>query len=377
MKQSTERILTTHTGSLPRPPDLIPVLYARERGEAVDESAFEESVRSAVAGIVRKQIEAGIDVVNDGEQSKVSYATYVKDRLTGFGGEGTAIVAADVTDFPEYASRSARGGSNRRPACNGPIEYHDLPAVERDIANFRAALQGVSPKDTFLSAASPGVISIFMGNQYYPSHEDYIWAMARAMKSEYDAIHRAGFVLQIDCPDLAMSRHSKFAGTSLEEFRRIASVHVEALNYATQDIPPEMMRMHLCWGNYEGPHHRDVELRNIVDIVLGARPAGISFEASNPRHAHEWTVWEDVRLPDGKVLIPGMLDSTCNFIEHPELVAQRLVRFAGVVGRENVIAGTDCGFSTGAGGSAVDPAIAWAKFQAMAEGARLASSELW
>lgn len=382
MKRSTERILTTHTGSLPRPDDLLTMLYAKEKGELQDQAAFEARVRAAVAEIVRKQLDAGVDVVNDGEVGRISYATYVKDRLTGFEGEGSfpgMLGIPDLVEFPEYGQRvfGDRPLTMQTPACTGPITYRGKEAVRKDLENFQAALQGVKPEDTFLSAASPGVISLFLRNQYYPSHEAYLSALADAMKEEYQAIYQAGFLLQVDCPDLAMGRHIQFADTSLEEFRKNAALHVEALNHAVADIPPERMRLHLCWGNYEGPHHYDVPLRDIIGIVLKARPAGISFEAANPRHEHEWKVFKEVTLPAGKVLIPGVLDSCTNYIEHPELVAERIGRFAQLVGRENVIAGTDCGFSSAAGYSRVDPKIAWAKFRAMTEGARLASQQLW
>jgi len=377
MKRSTERILTTHTGSLPRPDDLVTMLYARDKGELQDQAAFEVRVKTAVAEVVRKQIECGVDVVNDGEAGKVGYSTYVKDRLTGFEGEAAPVRAADLLEFPEYARRVFRANRMHRPACTGPIAYKDKAALQRDIENFKAALPSVNPEEAFLSAASPGVISLFLKNDYYPNHEAYLAALADAMKEEYNAIHQAGFLLQVDCPDLAMGRHIQFADASLEEFRRNAELHVEALNLAVADIPPERMRLHLCWGNYEGPHHRDVPLHDIIDIVLKARPAALSFEAANPRHAHEWKVFQEFTLPAGKVLIPGVLDSTTNYIEHPELVAERICRFAEVVGRENVIAGTDCGFSTFAGIADVDPQITWAKFRAMAEGARLASQQLW
>src|SRR2546422_1148027 len=377
MKRSTERILTTHTGSLPRPEDLTTMLYAKDKGELQDQAAFEERVRTATAEVVRKQIECGVDIVNDGETGKVGYSTYVKDRLTGFAGEATPVRAADLLEFPEYARRALRANRMQRPVCTGPIAYKDKEALRKDLENFKAALQGVEPEEAFLSAASPGVISVFLKNDYYPNHEAYLAALADTMKEEYNAIHQAGFLLQVDCPDLAMGRHIQFASASLEEFRRNAELHVEALNHALSDIPPERLRLHLCWGNYEGPHHLDVPLRDIIDIVLKARPAGISFEAANPRHAHEWKVFHEFTLPAEKVLIPGVLDSTTNYIEHPELVAERICRFAQVGGRENVIAGTDCGFATFAGNATVDPKIVWAKFQAMAEGARLASQQLW
>ena len=353
------------------------MLYAKDKGELQDQAAFEGRVRAATAEVVRTQIECGVDIVNDGETGKVGYSTYVKDRLTGFAGEATPVRAADLLEFPEYARRALRANRMQRPVCTGPIAYKDKEALRKDLENFKAALQGVEPEEAFLSAASPGVISVFLKNDYYPNHEAYLAALADTMKEEYNAIHQAGFLLQVDCPDLAMGRHIQFASASLEEFRRNAELHVEALNHALSDIPPERIRLHLCWGNYEGPHHLDVPLRDIIDIVLKARPAGISFEAANPRHAHEWKVFHEFTLPADKVLIPGVLDSTTNYIEHPELVAERICRFAEVVGRESVIAGTDCGFATFAGNATVDPKIVWAKFQAMAEGARLASQQLW
>jgi 5-methyltetrahydropteroyltriglutamate--homocysteine methyltransferase len=380
MKRSSERILTTHTGSLPRPDDLVTMLYAKEKGELPNQATFAARLQAATVEIVRKQIECGVDIVNDGEAGKVGYSTYVKDRLTGFEGEASPLAIADLEQFPEYSQRLFQGTpieNMLRPACTGPIAYKDKAALQKDLENFGAALQGVTPEEAFLSAASPGVISLFLKNQYYPNHEAYLTALAEAMKEEYNAIHQAGFLLQVDCPDLAMGRHIQFADASLAEFRRHAELHVEALNHALAGIPPERMRLHLCWGNYEGPHHLDVPLHDIIDIVLKARPSGISFEAANPRHEHEWKVFHEFTLPAEKVLIPGVLDSTTNYIEHPELVAERLCRLAEVVGRENVIAGTDCGFSTFAGFTTVDPQITWAKFQAMAEGARLASARLW
>jgi len=377
MKRSTERILTTHTGSLPRPADLLEALDANEAGKARDIATI---VTRAVGDIVRRQVEVGVDVVNDGEMSKPSYATYVKDRLSGFDGEAAPMAIADFADYPEYGERFMSQGVMQklaRPACTGPVSCKDTSAVQRDIANLKAALARSNAAEAFMSAASPGVISIFLANHYYKSHEDYLAALADAMKPEYKAISDAGLILQIDCPDLAMGRHIQFPDASLAEFRKNITGHVEALNHALQGIPAERTRIHLCWGNYEGPHHRDVPLRDIIDIVFKANVSGISYEASNPRHEHEWAVFEEVELPDGKVLIPGVIDSVNNFIEHPELVAQRIGNIARVVGRENVIAGTDCGFATVAGYSVVDPKIAWAKFQSMAEGAQIASRKLF
>src|SRR5579883_643385 len=384
MKRSSERILTTHTGSLPRPSDLLALLRQKEDGQAVDGGAFAACVRQAVAETVKRQMATGIDIVNDGEMSKPSYATYVKDRLSGFDGSERSlpIRGADMQDFPDYARASAGGmGASgvrmKRPACTGPISYRERAALEVDLTNFKAALAGTSPADTFMSAASPGVVTFFLSNKYYPSHEAYLRAIAEAMRVEYEAIVAAGFVLQVDCPDLAMSRHVHYKDLSLSEFRKTIELHIEALNHALANVPEDRVRVHLCWGNYEGPHNHDVPLRDIIDIVMKARAQGISYEASNPRHEHEWAVFKEVKLPPGKVLIPGVIDSVTNYVEHPELVAQRICNLANVVGRENVIAGTDCGFGTIAGSSAVDPAIAWAKLSSMAEGARLASRMLW
>jgi 5-methyltetrahydropteroyltriglutamate--homocysteine methyltransferase len=376
VKRSTEHILTTHTGSLPRPQALLETLQQRDRGETVD-AAVDQEIRDAVIDVVRQQADAGVTVVNDGEAGKIGYSTYVKERLEGFSGEGgLAGIPADLAEYPDYMERVLGGIDFTMPACTGPVSYRDLDAVRADIENLQAAVAETQVEDAFLTAASPGVISVFLENQYYPSHEEYIAALTEVMKLEYDLIHAAGFTLQIDCPDLAMTRQM-LHGESLDDFRRRATLHVEALNEATRDIPAENMRIHLCWGNYEGPHHYDVPLADIIDIVYEAKPAAISFEAANPRHEHEWTVFEDTQLPDGKVLIPGVLDSTTNYVEHPELVAQRLVRYAELVGRENVIAGTDCGFATFASLLTVDPGITWAKLSAMAEGARLASEQLW
>jgi len=380
MKQSRDRILTTHTGSLPRPAGLLRRILEQESGQAVNQGEFEAELRAASREVVRKQVDASVDILSDGELSKPGYSTYVKDRLTGFHGEGRFPAIADLAEFPSYAERElGREGLRvlRTPACNAPIEYTGQAALQRDIVNFKASLEGARFEEAFMTAASPGVISLFLENQHYPSHEAYLAALSDAMRVEYEAIHEAGFLLQIDCPDLAMGRHIQFAGKSLDEFRKSAVLHVEALNRAVSGIPAESMRIHLCWANYEGPHHRDVPLADIVDVVLQARPAGLSFVAANPRHEHEWKVWRDVRLPEGKVLIPGVVDSTTNFIEHPELVAERIERFADIVGPESVIAGTDCGFATFAALTTVDPAIAWAKLEAMAEGALIASSRLF
>ena len=375
MKRSIDHILTTHTGSLPRPPELLAALQRRDRGEAGVEG-LDEQIRAAVAEVVRHQADAGVSVVNDGEEGKIGYATYVKERLDGFGGEaGMAGLPADMAEFPDYMMRVMGGIDFAMPACVGPVSYRGLDAVRADVANLQAALDSTEAEEGFLNAASPGVIAVFLQNQHYPSHEEYVFALAEAMKVEYDEIHRAGIVLQLDCPDLAMSGH--MMGESLDEFRARARVNLEALAHATRDIPPDDMRLHVCWGNYEGPHHHDVALRDIIDLVFEARPAAILFEAANPRHEHEWTVFEEVKVPEGKVVVPGVIDSTTNFIEHPELVAQRLVRYGKLIAPENLMAGSDCGFATFASYLSVEPAIAWAKLRAMAEGAELASKALY
>ena len=382
MRRSRDRILTTHTGSLPRPADLDQLIADREAGEKVDEAAFEKRVELAVADVVASQLAVGVSVISDGEAGKPGYSTYVKDRLTGFEGTGRPLTSVEGIEFPELTPTTVSGAPLLRsmnvPACNGPIALRDTEAVHRDIDNLKASVQDAEPADVFMTAASPGVIATFLANDYYDTDEEYLYALADAMKPEYDAIAAAGLVLQVDCPDLAMTR--AMLGNDMltdEEFRDQIRLHVRALNHALRDIPPEQMRMHLCWGNSERPHITDIPMASIVDVVLEARPAGLSFEAANPRHAHEWKVWKDVRLPDGKVLIPGVIDSTTNFVEHPELVAQRIITFAEVAGKENVIAGTDCGFGTFAGYYAVKPRITWLKLASMAEGAELASRYLW
>jgi 5-methyltetrahydropteroyltriglutamate--homocysteine methyltransferase len=376
MKRSTERFLTTHTGSLPRPDDLVRMMYAKEGGVPVDRAGLAARVRAAVAEVVEKQVAA----VNDGEMSKPSYATYIKDRLDGFGGTGNTFVYQDLAAFPKLQERvfGDPGRSRRKtPACNAPIAVRAPAAAEDDVASLKAAVGSRPPEQAFMSAASPGVVSLFFRNDYYKDHETYLAAIGEAMRAEYEAVAGAGFVLQIDCPDLAMGRHIQYADLSLEEFRKRARQHVDALNHALRNIPAEQLRMHLCWGNYEGPHHCDVPLADIVDIVLLAKPRTISLEAANPRHAHEWQLFERVKLPEGKVLIPGVIESKSNFIEHPELIAQRIARYANLVGRENVIAGSDCGYGTWVGQAAVDPDVVWAKLAALAEGARIATRAFW
>ncbi len=380
MHRSRDRFLTTHTGSLPRPDDLIRMMYAKEEGVPVDAGALAARVKDAVAELVKKQADAGVDLINDGEMSKPSYATYVKDRLNGFGGTGNTFVYQDVHEFPALEKKvfGDPGRSRRKtPACNAPISVRDADAPRVDADNLKSALKNVKSTGGFMSAASPGVVSLFFRNDYYRDFETYIYAIADAMRHEYEIVARAGFVLQIDCPDLGMGRHIQYADLSLADFRKRAQLHIEALNHAVANIPAEQLRMHLCWGNYEGPHHFDVPLKDIIDIVFMAKPSAISLEAANPRHAHEWQVFETVKLPDTKVLIPGVLESKSNFIEHPELIAQRIGRYARLVGRENVIAGSDCGYGTWVGQAAVDPQVVFAKLSAMAEGARIASKQFW
>ena len=380
MIRSTERFLTTHTGSLPRPDDLIRMMYAKEEGVPVDPAALGVRVRSAVAEIVKQQADAGIDLVNDGELSKPSYATYVKDRLAGFGGTGNTFVYQDLDDFPKLRQKvfGDPGRSRRKtPACNAPISVRDPQAAIADVDNLKTAMGAVRATGGFMSAASPGVVAVFFRNDHYPSEEAYLYAIADAMRQEYEAVASAGLVLQIDCPDLAMGKHIKYHDADLKTFRKAAALNIEAMNHAVANIPAEQLRMHVCWGNYEGPHHYDVPLADVIDLVFKAKPSAISFEAANPRHAHEWTLFETVKLPDGKVLIPGVIESKANFIEHPELIAQRIGRYAKLVGRENVMAGSDCGYGTWVGQAAVDPDVVWAKMAALAEGARIASKQFW
>ena len=381
MKRSESRIFTTHTGSLPRSPELQELLRSRLDPKAGEAEEFRTGVDEGVADVVAKQVEIGIDVINDGEQGRVQYATYVKDRLTGFDGEQLlrARPRIDMVDFPEFAAQSGVSSSATIPwpACTGPIAWKDKDAGQRDIQRLQAATSGVKSEEVFMTAASPGVIANFLVNEHYPSEEEYLYALADVMKDDYKAIIDSGLLLQIDCPDLAMTRVTQFSDLSQEQFIKIVEIHVEVLQYALAGLAPDRMRLHLCWGNTEGPHHYDVPLKEIINIVLKAPPLGISFEGANPRHAHEWKVWEDVKLPDGKVIIPGVLDTTTNFIEHPELIAERIVRYAGVVGKENMMVGSDCGFGTSAWGRRVESRIAWAKLESMVEGARLASQALW
>jgi 5-methyltetrahydropteroyltriglutamate--homocysteine methyltransferase len=382
MRLSTERILTTHVGSLPRSGEVVGLLYKKDGGEPYDRAAFDAAIAAGVADAVAKQVAAEVDVVSDGETSKVGYATYIKDRLSGFAGHHSRPPHLDLAPYPELREALGRmlgKQSFRRAGCVGPIELVDRTSAQTDLTNLRAALaaHGAAVTEAFVNAASPGVISAFQSNHYYSSHEAYVDAIAAAMKPEYDAVVAAGFVLQLDCPDLAMARHTGFQELSEAEFLARAEYQVEALNHAVRDIPAERMRMHICWGNYEGPHDHDIALEKILRVVLKAKPAGILFEAANPRHRHEWVVWGDAELPDDKVLIPGCISSTSNYVEHPRLIAEQLCQYADLVGRERVIAGADCGFGSFAGYSRVDPAIAYKKLRALAEGAALATNELW
>ena len=395
MQRSTGRILTTHVGSLPRPPGLLDFLEARESGRPVDQAAFDSCLAGAVRDIVEKQVAAGIDSVCDGELGKISYTFYVRHRLSGIGAfrggdnDKPPQTAAhrDLIDHPDFHQRlnEKRGGTSwfsreAVPCCIGPVAYQNRRPLETDLANLAAACAAAQPKpvEAFMNAASPGVLTKFVPDRYYRDEDAYVEALANALKEEYEAIHRAGFILQIDAPDLGSARHNQYQHLSDDEFLRIAERNIAALNHATANIPPEAMRMHLCWGNYEGPHTHDIPLATIFEVAMRARPAGLSFEAANPRHAHEWEDLRGARIPDDKVLIPGMLDSTTNFVEHPRLIAQRIANYADLVGRERVVAGADCGFATFAfTNNAVAPSVVWAKLAALAEGARIASDRLW
>jgi len=375
------RFLTTHVGSLPRPDDLKEMMWAREDGAPVDTAALDERVRNAVDEAVAKQTKAGIDIVNDGEWGKPSYATYIKDRLNGFGGTATTTyVFQDIEALPQTKARVAAdpGRKHRKaPACNAPISVRDMEAPRTDADRLKTALKAHGAAGGFLTAASPGVTAFFFHNDYYPTHEDYVFAIAEGMRHEYETIAASGVTLQVDCPDLAMGRHTQFRELDLAGFRERMELNVEALNRALVNIPAEQVRMHLCWGNYPGPHHYDVPLQDIVDVVWKAKPHAIQFEAANPRHGHEWVVFEKVKVPEGKVLIPGVIECQSSYIEHPDLVAQRIGRYAQLVGRESVCAGVDCGFSIHVGSGGVDPDVVWAKLGALAQGAAIASRKFW
>ncbi len=383
MKTSTDRILTTHVGSLPRPQAVADVLFARDKGELVDHEAAAKTISKAVTDVVRRQSDVGVDIVNDGEMNKVSYATYIKDRITGFDGDtpNEPVPRQDILDFPGLLKKLADSGATaqyKRPRCTGEITVKDLKPLETDLGNLRNATEsGAAPVETFMNAASPGVIALFQPNDFYNTPQAYLEAIAEAMRIEYETIVGSGVLLQIDAPDFGMGRHTMYRERTVEDYLGLAEKHVEVLNHALRNVSPDRVRMHMCWGNYEGPHHHDIPMEQLLPIVLRVNVQGLLFEASNPRHAHEWTVFGDVEIPDDKILIPGVLDSTTNYIEHPMLVAERLCRFADIVGRERIIAGTDCGFGTFAGFGPVDPDIVYMKLATMVDGARIASERLW
>ncbi len=384
MSAAGTRVLTTHVGSLPRSQAVTDLLFRREQGAEVRAAEFDEVMTHAIQDVVQRQAGIGIDIVSDGETAKIGYATYVKDRLTGFDGDNPRQVARDLLDFPEYRSRMALFAGKQsfvRQSCVGPIAFVGQEDLQGDIRRIQQAMRactaGAAPAAAFLNSASPGVVAAFQPNAYYPSHTAYVEAIGEAMRTEYEAIAAAGLTLQIDCPDLAMARHTGFQDLTEQQFLQRAEQHVEVLNHALRNIAPQSLRMHLCWGNYEGPHDHDIELEKVLAIVLKARPAAIQFEASNPRHAHEWIVWKQARIPAEKILIPGVLTSTSNYVEHPQLVSQRILQFADIVGRDRVIAGTDCGFGTFAGIGKMDPEISYRKLASLVQGAELASARLW
>jgi 5-methyltetrahydropteroyltriglutamate--homocysteine methyltransferase len=380
MRLSTDRILTTHVGSMPRPQHLADMLLRKDHGEAFDPAEYDRVIADAVTAVVKRQVGAGVDIPSDGEASKVSYSTYMMDRLTGFGGDTPRKVALDLAPYPEFREKMSRMTgvqAFRRASCIGPVAVKNLEPLKTDIANMRAAMAAAGVSEGFMNSASPGLITAFQPNQYYESHEDYVWALSDAMKAEYRMIIDGGLVLQLDCPDLAMAHHTGFQDLSESEFVARAELHVEAMNAALDGIPADRVRMHVCWGNYEGPHDHDIDVCKILPAILKAKPQGVLFEAANARHQHEWKVWAQAKLPDDKVLIPGLIDSCSNYVEHPELVAQGVERYAAIVGRERVLAGTDCGFGTFAGFGKLDAGIAYKKLAALAEGAAIASERLW
>ena len=379
MKRSTNRILTTHTGSLPRTKKVVELLLAEDKNPGARKAELQAAVREAVAERVRNQIDCGLDIINDGEQGRTDYTVHVMRRLTGFEGESTPPLGAGDEEFPELAELLKPFASpfQRRPACNGPVDWKDWPAAQADIDLAKQATQGAKCEEFFMTSPSPGQIARYLKNDYYKSDEEYIYALADVMQREYTAIVEAGLILQLDCPDLAMLRHTTYLDIPLADYRKIISVNVAALNHAVRDLPADRMRMHVCWGSTMAPRHTDVELKDIIDIILTAKPQAVSFPSANGRHEHEWKIWRDVKLPEGKIIIPGVIDSTVNTVEHPEVVCDRILNFANVVGRENVIAGVDCGFGTFAGRVQVDTKIVWMKLASLAEGARRASAQLW
>jgi len=377
MQLVASRILTTHVGSLPRPAELEDLLLRREKNalDADCEKRLPGLVVDAVNAVVRRQASLGIDIVCDGEMSKYAYATYARERMSGLEGDDQPLALSELAEFPNFAQRLKL--DIKTPACVGPVSYHGKVALATDIGNLKAAVDAVKVEGAFMSASSPGIMSHYMPNKHYPSQDVYLEALANAMKSEYDAIADAGLLLQIDCPDLALGRHFRAAPMSVADFRSEVARLVEVLNHALRDIPADRMRLHLCWGNYESPHHHDIELIEILDLIMKVRPAALLIEGANPRHKHEWAVFKDLPLPDDKVLVPGVIDTCTNYIEHPEVVAQHIQRYADVVGRERVIAGTDCGFASFATLHTVDPDIAWRKLEALVQGAEIASRRLW
>ena len=380
MRHSTDRILTTHVGSLPRSQAVTDVLFARERNEVSDAHAAAAVISNAVAEVVRRQVAVGIDVVSDGEMSKISYATYIAERFSGFDGDTPREPGQDLVEFPGLLKKLAERGSTakyRRPRCIGEIRVKNLVPLQTDLRNIKLGVAAAAPTEAFMNAASPGVVALFQPNDFYRSQDEYLGELAEALRVEYEAIVQAGVLLQIDAPDLAMGRHTMYRDRSIEEFERLAAQHIEILNHALRNVPADRVRMHVCWGNYEGPHHHDVPMERLLPIVLKAKPQALLFEAANPRHAHEWAVFKNVKIPEAKILIPGLLATTTNYVEHPELVAERIERFAQIVGRERIMAGTDCGFGTFAGFGPVEPDIAYLKLRSLAEGARIASDRLW
>jgi 5-methyltetrahydropteroyltriglutamate--homocysteine methyltransferase len=381
VKHSKDRILTTHVGSLPRSQAVTDVVFGKEKSEAPDfDAAGSATLAAEVKEVVKRQVGAGVDVVSDGELSKISYATYIKDRITGFDGDTPREPGLDLIEFPRILKKLADSGATakyKRPRCVGPIKVKSLEPVKADIQRLKDAVGASNPTEAFMNAASPGTIAIFQPNDYYPTQDEYLVAVADAMSAEYEAIVGSGLLLQIDAPDLGMGRPTMYKHRSVEEYLKLAERHVEILNHALRNVPADRVRMHMCWGNYEGPHHHDVPMAQLLPIVMKAKPQALLFEAANPRHAHEWAVFRDHKIPDDKILIPGVLSSTTNYVEHPDLVAERLVRFAEIVGRERVMAGSDCGFSTFAGFGPVDPDVTYMKLESMAQGARIASERLW
>ena len=380
MKTSTDRILTTHVGSLPRTKEVSDVLFGYDKGELKKTPETEKVISDAVKDVVRRQVEAGIDIVSDGEQSKISYATYIKDRLTGFSGDTPREPGQDLLDFPNLLKKLADMGATakyQRPRCTGEIAVKDMVPVRTDIANMKAAIETSSPVEGFMNAASPGVIALFQPNDYYNTQDEYLEAVAEGMRAEYEEIVNSGILVQIDAPDLGMGRHTMYKDRSEEDYLSLAARHVEVVNHALRNVPADRVRLHMCWGNYEGPHHHDIPMASLLPVVLKVKAQALLFEAANARHEHEWSVFKDIKVPDEKIFIPGVISSTSNYIEHPLLVAERLERFANVLGRERIMAGSDCGFSTFAGFGPVDPDIAYLKLASMVDGARIASEKLW